>query len=252
MNSKLIYLARRNPGVSREEWPKTWRSHAIFASQFPAIEASLEWLRYGNRLDQPMLDGEPVDLPMLSTAHDGVANVNSGTKGAPRGASAADPAIRAALDKDELRVFDSVVNEFSFVCEEEPLLEGLPGGAAIYIFLPRQPVLSAADFQARYSGAHADLVRQILPALEAIKRYGHNRVAGAPPPRFAFEAISEIWFETPDDAVRALKHGALAPVLDDLAAFADMGNAVIILTTPCHGWPKDEALLKREQERAAG
>ena len=52
--------------------------------------------------------------------------------------------------------------------------------------------------------------------------------------------------------MRALKDGALAPVLDDLAAVTNVGNAVIILTTPCHGWPKDEALLKREQERAAG
>jgi hypothetical protein len=252
MNTKLIYLARRADGITREDWPKTWRSHAIYASQFPAIEASLEWLRYGNRVDQPMLDGEPVDLPMLSTAHDGVANVNSGKKGAPRGASAADPAIRAALDKDELRVFDSLVEEFSFACEEEPLLEGLPGGAAIYMFLPRKGDHSAAEFQARYSGSHADLVRQALPALTGIKRYGHNLVKDAPPPRYPFEAISEIWFETPDDAVRALKVGTLTPVLDDLTSFAAMDGAVIMLTTPCHGWPKDEALLRREQERAAG
>jgi hypothetical protein len=250
-NSKLIYLARRAQGISREDWPRTWKSHAIFASQFPAIEASLEWLRYGNRVDQPMLEGEPVDLPMLSTAHDGVANVNSGRKAKPRSASAADPEIRAALDKDELRVFDSLVDEFSFVCEEEPLQEGLPGGAAIYIFLPRRADLSNATFLARYDGEHADLVRQTLPSLARLKRYGHNRVVGAPPPRFAFEAISEVWFETPDDAVRALRDGALGPVLGDMGAFADMGAAVVMLTTPCHGWPKDEALLKREQERAA-
>jgi hypothetical protein len=245
MNRKLIYLARRNPGVTREDWPRTWKSHAIFASQFPTIEASLEWLRYGNRIDAPMLDGVPVDLPMLSTAHDGVANVNSGSKGTPGGASAADPAIRAALDKDELRVFDSVVDEFSFACEEEPLREGLPGGAAIYMFLAGKPGTTNAEFLARYEGAHADLVRALLPSLAGLMRYGHNRVTGAPPPRFAFEAISEIWFENPDQAVRALKHGALAPVLDDLAMFADMDGAVILLTAPCHGWPKDEVLRAR-------
>lgn len=251
MNAKLIYLARRNPGISREDWPKMWKSHAIFASQFPAIEASLEWLRYGNRVDQPMLDGEPVDLPLLSTAHDGVANVNSGRKGAPRSASAADPEIRAALDKDEQRVFDSVVAEFSFPCEEEPIKEGLPGGAAIYAFLPRKAGRTNAEFLARYEGEHAGLVRRILPALAGLKRYGHNRVVEAPPPRFPFEAISEVWFETSDQAVRALKDGALAPVIDDMGQFADMDAAVVMLTTPCHGWPKDEALLRREQERTA-
>jgi uncharacterized protein (TIGR02118 family) len=189
---------------------------------------------------------------MLSAGHDGVANVNSGKKGAPRAASIADPEIRAALDKDELRVFDSLVSEFSFSCEEVPLLEGLPGGAAIYAFLPRKAGFSNSDFLSRYEGDHADLVRGALPSLTGLKRYGHNRVIAAPPPRFPFEAISEIWFETQDDAVRALKYGALAPVLADLATFADMDEAVMVLTTPCHGWPKDEALLKREQERAAG
>lgn len=251
MNAKLIYLARRKPGTPREDWPRQWKSHAIYASQFPAIEASLEWLRYGNRVDQPMLDGEPVDLPMLSTAHDGVANVNSGRKGAPRAASAADPEIRKALDQDELRVFDSLVNEFSFACEEEPIREGLPGGAAIYVFLPRKAGLSHGDFLARYEGEHADLARRTLPSLLGMTRYGHNRVVGAPPPRFAFEAISEIWFATPDDAVRALKDGALAPVLDDMASFAATGDAVIMLTTPCHGWPKDEVLIRRQQEQAS-
>jgi EthD domain len=249
MNSKLIYLARRAPGISREEWPRAWKSHAIFASQFPAIEARLEWLRYGNRVDQPMLDGVPVDLPMLSAAHDGVANVNSGKKGAPRGASAADPEIRAALDTDERRVFDTLVAEFSFSCEEEPLLEGLPGGAALYIFLPPAPGLTTADFLARYEGAHAELVRGVLPSLGGLARYGHNRVIEAPPPRFPFAAISEIWFANPDDAVRALNQGALAPVLSDLATFADMAGAVILLTNPCHGWPKDEVLLRRQQEQ---
>lgn len=251
MNSKLIYLARRKPGTAREDWPKQWKSHAIFASQFPAIEASLEWLRYGNRVDQPTLNGLPVVLPMLTTAHDGVANVNSGTKGAPRGASAADPAIRAALDTDELRVFDSLVQEFSFPCLEDPIREGLPGKAAVYAFLARKPGTSKAEFAARLDGAHTDLVRRVIAGDDTIWRYGLNHVQGDPPPRFPFDGIAEIWFATQDDAVRALQ-GPLEPVLDDLAAFCDMDASVTILTTPCHGWPKDEALQARAAAGQAG
>ncbi len=43
---KLVYLARRAKTVGREDWPRTWKSHAVFASQFPSMEASLNWLRY--------------------------------------------------------------------------------------------------------------------------------------------------------------------------------------------------------------
>jgi hypothetical protein len=44
MSYKLIYLARRAATVSREDWPRTWKSHAIFASQFPVLEAEIRWL----------------------------------------------------------------------------------------------------------------------------------------------------------------------------------------------------------------
>ena len=65
MTYKLIYLARRAATVSRDDWPRTWKSHAIFASQFPVLESKIEWMRYCNRIDQPTLDGEPVDVPFL-------------------------------------------------------------------------------------------------------------------------------------------------------------------------------------------
>ena len=76
---KLVYLARRAKGVSRVDWPRTWRSHAIFASQFPVLEAEIDWLRYCNRVDEPAIDGQPVRLPQLSSDHDGVAVAASGS-----------------------------------------------------------------------------------------------------------------------------------------------------------------------------
>lgn len=249
MNVKLIYLARRADTVTREDWPRTWKSHAIFASQFPVVEAGLDWLRYCNRVDTPTLGGKPVDLPMLSTAHDGVANVNRGP-GQPVGGSGFSAEVRAQLDQDELRVFDSLVENFSFQCTEEAIREGLPTQCALYFFLPRRVGTSRGEFNARWDGPHADLVRGAIGAMPAIRRYGHNHISGAPPRRFAFDGIVEIWFETQDDAVRALAENTLRPILEDLGQFSDMDAAVPMLTAPCHGWPKDEALLKRQQDRA--
>jgi len=237
-NNKLIYLARRNPGVSREDWPKTWKSHAIFASQFAVAGSRIEWMRYCNRIDSPELGGAPVNLPMVSTAHDGVALINNGAN--EPSLSPLPDDVRAALDNDELRVFDRLVTNFAFPCVETLLLDGLPGKAAVFIFLPE-----AAGLKARLDGAHADVVRAALPSLEGLTRYAHNHPMHIPAPPFAFGAIVEMWFATPEDAVRALSQGALDPVLADLASFADMDSAAVMLTSPCHAYPKDEVLAEK-------
>ena len=242
-NNKLIYLARRNPDTSRGDWPKTWKSHAIFASQFAAARSRIEWMRYCNRIDAPMLNGAPVSLPMVSTAHDGVALINSGPN--QHSLSPLPDDVRQALDTDELRVFDQYVKNFSLPCVETAVLEGLPGKAAVYVFLPA----GDSTLRDRLDACHAEIVRRALPALTGVSRYAHNHPVQAQDPPFDFGAVIEMWFATPDDAARALKEGALQPVLDDLARFADMGRAVIMLTGPCHAYPKDEVLRARHAGR---
>ena len=248
MNNKLIYLARRAQGVSREDWPRTWKSHAVFASQFAVATSRIEWMRYCNRIDAPELDGKPVELPMLSTAHDGVANINNGAN-APSLSPLPDD-VREKLDNDELRVFDRLVRNFAFACTETAIVDGLPGKAAIYVFLPRLDTVSPSEFKARLDGANAALARDAASSMAGLKRYAHNHPISGPLPQFAFDAIVEIWFETPEDAVRALAEGALDPVIQDFAEFADRDAAEILLTAPCHAYPKDEVLLKQQQEIA--
>jgi hypothetical protein len=238
MNNKLIYLARRNPGLSRQDWPRTWKSHAVFASQFAVAGSRIEWMRYCNRIDAP-------ELPLLSTAHDGVALINNGQNETSLSPLPGD--VRGALDTDELRVFDQLVTNFAFPCVETLLLDGLPGKAAVFVFLPE-----ASGLKDRLDGSHADVVHSTLPSLAGVTRYAHNHPIHVPAPPFAFGAIVEMWFATPDDAVRALSQGALDPVLADLASFARMDEAVTMLTAPCHAFPKDEELVRRSREAAAG
>jgi EthD domain len=238
-NNKLIYLARRNPGISREDWPKTWRSHAIFASQFAVAGSRIDWMRYCNRVERPELDGVAVDLPMVSAAHDGVALINNGPN--EPSLSPLPDDVRAALDTDELRVFDRLVTNFAFPCVETAILDGLPGKAAVYVFLP----VGDRALRDRLDGAHADLVRRTLPSLAGVTRYAHNHALKVPAAPFDFAAVIEMWFETPDDAVRTLALGALVPVFADLGTFANMADAVIMLTSPCHAFPKDEVLAER-------
>lgn len=248
MNNKLIYLARRAEGVSREDWPRTWKSHAVFASQFAVATSRIEWMRYCNRIDQPEIDGKPVDLPMLSTKHDGVANVNNGAN-APSLSPLPDD-VREKLDNDELRVFDMLVRNFAFACTETLIVDGLPGKAALYVFLPRSNTFSPGEFKVRLDGDHATLARDTASSIAGLKRYAHDHPINGPLPLFPFDAIVEVWFETPDQAVRALAEGTLDPIIRDLASFADMSAAEMVLTAPCHAYPKDEILLQQQQEAA--
>ncbi len=248
MNNKLIYLARRAEGISREEWPRAWKSHAVYASQFAVATSRIEWMRYCNRIDQPEVNGDPVDLQMLSTRHDGVANVNNGTSVPSLSPLPQD--IRDKLEQDELRVFDTLVRNFAFACTETLIVDGLPGKAVIYIFLPRGPASSAEDFKAKLDGEHAALVRETTSGIDGLKRYSHNHPVNGPLPLYPFNAIAEAWFETPDQAAAALATGALEPILQDLATFSEMSAAEILLTAPCHAYPKDEALLKLQREAA--
>jgi hypothetical protein len=238
MTYKLIYLARRAATVSRADWPRTWRSHAIFASQFPVLEAKIDWMRYCNRIDETMAGDVAIGLPELSTEHDGVSIASSPTLDALDGGGFTREE-RALIDKDELRVFDMLTPHFSFYCVEEPLLDGKVGEVGLFRFLARKPGISRADFEARWLGEHARIARAAVEADGTIGRYAHNRSLGDPLPLFPFDGISECWHATVEDAAAALEGAAMAPLIKDLPAFCDMERSVTVLTRVCHRWPKD-------------
>ncbi len=230
MTYKLVYLARRATNVSREDWPRTWRSHAVFASQFPVLETEIAWMRYCNRAD--------TSLPGISAAHDGVAVAASSSLKGLNGAGFSD-ADRALIDQDELRVFDMLTPNFTYYCEENPILEGAPGEAAVFSFLARKPEMSHAEFDARWNGKHAEIADGAVAALGTMTRYIHNRPVHDPLPLFPFDGIAEGWFASVADAEAAFRGDALDPLRRDLAGFCDFGQSVVMLTSVCHRWPKN-------------
>ncbi|MDG2004661.1 MAG: EthD domain-containing protein [Novosphingobium sp.] len=238
MSYKLIYLARRAATVSREDWPRTWKSHAIFASKFPVLEAEIRWLRYCNRLDQPMLDGQPIDLPMLSTDHDGVAIAGSPTLEGISGAGFT-PEDRELIDEDERRVFDMLTPNFTFFTQETLLKDGKLGEAALYHFIPRAEGLDREEFTARYRDQHGDAARSLVDAIPGLSRAALNHPVNDPLPLFPFDGISEFWFASAEDAVRAIANKAFDPLANDLGGIGDLNRSLAMLTTVYHRWPKD-------------
>jgi hypothetical protein len=161
----------------------------------------------------------------VSQEHDGVALALSPTVETLQGGGFSKDE-RALIDKDELRVFDMLTPNFSFYCTETVLKDGKFGEYGIFRFLARKPELSRETFTTRFEGAHADVVRAALDA--SVVRYALDRPAHEPAhPRFPFEAISDAWFASEDDAVRALREPAIAR---DLAEFCDLDRSVTMLT----------------------
>lgn len=228
---KLVYLARRASTVARADWPRTWKSHAVFASQFPVLEAKIDWMRYCNRIDA-------ADMPGLSTAHDGVAVAASEILEGLNGAGFSD-ADRVLIDQDELRVFDMLTPNFTWYCREQPVRAGEIGEVAVFGFLKRGKGMTRDEFVARWCGRNADVAAQAVRALGTVTRYVHNRPIGDPLPLFPFDGIAEAWFENAEDALAAFARPAFDPLREDLAEFCDLAASEVMLTQVCHRWPKD-------------
>jgi hypothetical protein len=241
MKAKIVYLAKRNPAVAAEDWPKHWRSHPRFVSQFPSLGGSIERLRYCARVLAPSVDGQPASLPEATLDYDGSAILTGASHEAMRG-DVSDEDLEKIWD-DERRVFSALTPTFSFHCVEK-LIHGdeAPTEVAVLRFVARKPGLSREDFLARWNGAHADHATAAADASGVVRRYVQNELIRDPPPAFAFDAISETWFDSVEDAVRAFDVCAPAQGAE---AFTDPSRSVTMLTYVVYKHPRPAA------ERAA-
>jgi len=236
MDYKSIYLARRNPSCSAEDWPRHWRSHAVFCSQFPAIGAPISSLHYCSRQLRPTLNGVPFDPPGVAD-YDGVAIVASQSADSVSGRSLPRD-LRDKVDQDERRVFRTLTPNLTFLSEEVLVLGGKPGKAAVIRFLSRNAGSSREEFLARLGGVHADLAKTAVDVAGTVTRYVHNRLREDPPKGHPFDSIVETWFASAEDAAQSLVAHAFAPLMKDIAAFCDMKQTVTMLTYVTHAWPR--------------
>lgn len=232
MAYKLLYLARRANNVAWEDWPKTWKSHAIFASQFPAMSGTIDWMRYTTRVDDPIV----ADLP-VSRDHDGVSVAEAPELDTFKGMGFT-PEQRAQIDEDELRVFDRYTPEFSFYCEEQRLVDGHLGEAALFVFLHRKQGVPRDVYDAYLKGEYAHQCIESAYTL-GVQRWALNHTVDPAPPDFPYDAIQECWFATVEDAARALTSPEMESLFASLSVCCDRDACITMLTRPTHRWPKD-------------
>jgi hypothetical protein len=233
---KVVYLAKRNPSVKAEDWPRAWRSHAAYAAQFPVIYAEFSSIYYCARVLQPSIGGVLIEPPEAARDYDGVALVSSPTAdGVPREMP---PEVASKIDEDELRVFSTYVRDFSFRCKEVVVHGAAPEKAAVIRLLARKPGLSREEFSAHWNGKYADRAKRAADASGKVVRYVHNQVIEEPPTGYPFDGVTETWFASTDDAAGSFADGALAPLAQELPAFCDLNRSVTLLTSVILRWPR--------------
>ena len=232
MAYKMLYLARRAKDVAWEDWPRTWKSHAVFASQFPAMDGTIDWMRYTTRVDDPRAAALPV-----STEHDGVS-VAQAPKLETFYGEGFSTEQRALIDQDELRVFDRYTPEFSFWAKETRVIDGPLGEAAVFRFLARKTGVSREEYDGFLRQDYGALCTEVAAAL-GIQRWAMNETVDEPPEDFPFEAIDESWFGTVDEAIDAFDKPDMARLPEILAQVCDIDRSITMLTRPTHRWPRE-------------
>ena len=190
MNWKMIYLARRNPGLKPEEFPQAWREHSALGAQCTNVRAKVLSVAQCSRvLDAPALPGANLD-------YDGV-NLLGIRDRAVSDDIWSDAETLAIMRPDEPRVFDRYVRDFTLLCSEQVLRDEPRTDSLLVGFVQREAGASDAAWLA---------AREAAVGLPGAGRCVWNTVEAEPPPGYPYDAIVEWWYPT-DEALRA----ALSP-----------------------------------------
>lgn len=223
MTGKLIYLARRNPALTREHFATRWRKHsAHVGAGAPHAVAEIRSARYC--LVQAGID-------YASDEYDGVglmqlAGLNS------------IPAVHQAMVStevslaDELRTFSTYVKDFAMYCAEEVLADAGSASHAVLHFVRRSPSVGPSPF----ADAWRDYARDLAEALDGVLgRHVLNHLIAPAPPGYGFDGVHELWCASSADAtaITAELHRRLPGTSDWLSA----RTGVVLATEAILVWP---------------
>ena len=213
MNWKMIYLARRNPGLKPEEFPQAWREHSALGAQCTNVRAKVLSVAQCSRvLDAPALPGANLD-------YDGV-NLLGIRDRAVADDIWSDAETLAIMRPDEPRVFDRYVRDFTLLCSEQVLRDEPRTDSLLMGFVQRATDVSQEAWQAAQVSA---------PQLPGAGRCVWNAVEATPPPGYPYDAIVEWWYPS-DQALRgALAAGGVVACLPStFSAAVNVPNSVFM------------------------
>ncbi len=226
MSVKWIYLARRNPRWTPEEFRLRWREHSALAARFSATLG-----RHFTRVRQCVCVRAPLpaDWPWTAPDADGMALLWMRSR-ASLAAARTDPDTLATMHPDEQRVFADFLRDTTVFAEEQVLLERDQGGCCLLLLLTRAPGDSRAAFAERWRTRHAAQLLALAQADDRLRCYRQNLVFENSP-GLAIDGVAELWFETPASAVGFCGMPEFRDrIVADLADFTAPGTTVALLT----------------------
>lgn len=219
---KRLYLARRKPTLTREQFRDRWRVHGRLAMSFMARQ---NWENVTAYIHfDPVREAS--GIAGASDDYDAIGWIRfKDVEARRRHAGFAE--ARAVLEPDEDEFFSERVNKTGMVTWEIVLRDGPSSGITKFTFLKRKSGLSPAGFDEHWKNQHAPLLLQAAPAM-------HRYVQNYPlPPEnghawgMGCDGVEESWFASLDDLKAAHAAPAMRAVDEDRSRF--VGESVVVI-----------------------
>jgi hypothetical protein len=215
---KLMYLARRNPALSPEQFTARWRQHGALGMSMP---------RWKNIWRYVHCDV----LPESGSDYDGVGIVWHKSPESRR-AHREDTSSQGTMEADEVQTFDRLVVNFCALMEERVVHQPQRSAHTKLIRFARcQPGVVREDFAAR-ALAHAInlLATPVGHSIRGLVQNHAQPTETGQPWGLPYEYIEELWFDSVQDAARARVElrGALPSLCESREPIAVLTNEVVL------------------------
>jgi len=218
MTGKLVYLARRNPALTHEEFSRRWVKHATNVSAgAPEALTEIRMARYCLVDSGAEYDGVGLlsleSLNSIPTMHRALV----GTE------------VSLA---DELRTFSGFVKDFTVYCDEEVLRDAAPTTHAVLHFVRRSASIGPSAFAA----AWCDYARGLEQSLDGtLSRHVLNHVIAPAPPGYGFDGVHELWCESSQGAAAIVAE--LDRLRPEVKHWQSPRTGVVLSTESILSWP---------------
>jgi len=196
MEPKLIYLARRNPALTRDAFTARWRRHGALGMSMP---------RWVNIRRYVHCDVMQAGIPGVDDGYDGIGLIWHRSPEA-RARHRADNSSQGMMEADEAETFAEPVYNFCLLAREYILKDAGSGPVKLIRFVERADGVSRGEFEDAWRGAYAAALLQAPEVAANIQRYVQNHVLPPEqPPRWglAADCVDEFWFASMREATTA-------------------------------------------------
>jgi len=196
MEPKLIYLARRNPALTREAFTARWRRHGALGMSMP---------RWVNIRRYAHCDVLQLGIAGVAEDHDGVGLIWHRSPEA-RARHRADNSSQGLMEADEAETFVEPVYNSCLLAQEFILKDAGSGPVKLIRCVERADGVSRDEFSTAWRGGYAAALLQVPELAASVLRYVQNHALPPErPPRWglAADCVDEYWFASPREAASA-------------------------------------------------